>query len=184
MTIRLVLALIPLLLVVGCASTAPEAIRSPLPGSPDLAEVREDPPAHVGERVRWGGTIAKVHNGDTNTRLEVVGRPLTSQGRPASGDTTSGRFLAEVPGFLDPAVYSRGREITVTGRLAEPETRPIGEFDYRFPVVRVQDHHLWPAREQIRRPLPPDPWYWDPWYRDPWYRDPWYPYYGPPPPYW
>jgi len=115
-----------------------------------------------------------VTNREGTTRIEVVGRRLASGGRPRDGDATSGRFLAEVPGFLDPAVYASGRQVTVTGPLAAPETHDIGDFAYRFPVVEVRAHHLWPEPEKVeRRSYPP-----------PWYYDPWYPYYRPYPPYW
>ena len=158
----------------GCASKVPVNIREPIPGSPSLAEVRRDPALHAGERVRWGGTIVAVHNREQDTRIEVVGRGLGSQGKPRDGDATAGRFLAEIPGFLDPAVYAEGRKITVVGMLAEPETRLIGEFSYRFPVVRTRAHYLWPEEKPVR----------DPYYPGPWYYDPWYPYHWPYHPYW
>lgn len=173
MRIRFLAVPLLALLAGGCASNVPVAIRDPIPGSPSLAEVRKDPVPHLGTRVRWGGVIVAVHNREDTTRIEVVGRKLDSGGRPTSGDATAGRFLAEVAGFLDPAVYAQGREITVVGTLAEPETRKIGEFPYRFPVVRARAHYLWPPKEPARDAYPP-----------PWYYDPWYPYHSPYSPYW
>jgi len=165
-------------LVTGCASTVPEPIRAPLADSPTLPQVREDPGTFVGERVRWGGTIVAVENREQYTRLEVVARKLTTQGRPEEEDATPGRFLAILDGFRDPAVYGQGRAITVVGELEASQTHTIGEFPYRFPVVRVRSHHLWAKVETVRESLPP------PWYYDPWYYDPWYPYYRPYHPYW
>jgi len=149
------------LLLGGCASGVPEPIRTGQPGTPQLTEVRQDPSAFVGERIRWGGTIAGVENREKVTRIQLVARKLAAEGQPRAGGRSKGRFLAEVEGFLDPAVYAEGRLLTVVGRLQEPETRPIGDYPYQFPVVRAESHHLWPERDPIRAPR----YYGDPWYR-------------------
>jgi len=150
----------------GCATTAPEAIRENPPGNPSVAEVRTSPDRFAGERVRWGGTIANVENRQRQTWIEIVARELDNRGRPTDGDTSYGRFIARLDGFVDPAIYSKDREITVVGNLAKALTRNIGKHPYRFPVVDVATHHLW-AREQAARPY----------YYDPFWYDPWYPYY-------
>ena len=157
-------------LLYGCTSNVPEAIRTAPPRDVAVAEARADPEALSGSEVRWGGVIAAVENARDETRIEVVSRPLDRAGRPESGDRSAGRFLARFQGFLDPAVYAAGRELTVRGTLDGVVSRPIGEFPYRFPVVDVYSHRLW-------QPLPePGPYMHDPfWYR-PWYSDPWYPY--------
>lgn len=151
------------LLLAGCASNVPKSISEPLPG-PSAAEARVQPSAHIGAHVRWGGTIAKVENHATDTWMEVVERALGPDGRPRQEDRSGGRFLARIPGFLDPAVYANGRQITVSGVIAEPVTRLIGEFPYTFPAVQVEEHYLWPPLPE-RQAYPYSPWY-DPWY--PW----------------
>jgi outer membrane lipoprotein len=105
--------------------------------------------------------------------MEVVARPLDGQGEPARTDTTPGRFMAEFRGFVDPAVYAEGRRLTVVGTLGGIAERAIGDYAYRFPVVAVEHHYLWPAEKPRRDPYPP-----------PWYHDPWYPYHSPYYPYW
>ena len=133
-----------LLALGGCASPSPPGPASTL----SVAEARRAPPEEPAE-VRWGGTIAEVRNtaaGDTV--LEVVSRPLRRGGRPIRNDVTEGRFLAEVPEFLDPEIVKRGRDITVTGRVGESREGRIGETDYRFPVVQVRDYRYW-------KPAPP-----------------------------
>ncbi|HKL77552.1 MAG TPA: Slp family lipoprotein [Gammaproteobacteria bacterium] len=160
-------------LLSGCASTVPVAIREPVPASPALAEVRKDLAAHVGREVRWGGTIAAVENRPDTTVIEVVGRRLHAGGRPRSEDRSAGRFLVVVDGFLDPAVYGEGRQVTARGTLAEPVTRDIGRYAYRFPVVEAGTLHLWPLPEEPRYDPYPPPWYHDPWYP---YPHPYYPY--------
>lgn len=164
------IAAVLLSLVLGaCASPIPDAIRLAPPKEVALAQARSQPEAVREAQVRWGGVIAKIDNRREATWLEVVARPLNNSGRPITGDTSLGRFLARVPGFLDPAIYGSGREITVRGRLDGVVQGTVGDYPYSYPLVQVQRHYLW-------RPLPePDPRDYDPfWYYDPWY--PWHPY--------
>jgi outer membrane lipoprotein len=105
--------------------------------------------------------------------------PLSKNGRPQDTDDSPGRFIAVVPDFLDPKVYSDDRRLTVTGRLQGTETDKVGEFPYTYPIVQAEHYYLWPR--EISSPYPPSYyrypwWYYDPWYYDPWYY-PWYPRY-------
>lgn len=94
--------------------------------------------------VRWGGTIAGVHNrADNTTVVEIVSRPLYTGGRPIHDDRSDGRFLAEVGEFLDPQIVEVGRDMTVLGELVERRSGKIGEADYVFPVVTVQEYKYW-----------------------------------------
>lgn len=161
-------------LLAGCATTrVPEPIREPI--KPELApnEVRSGP-APVGMRVRWGGTIVRLENRGELSVLEVVARSIDGDGRPLASDNSQGRFIAHIPGFMEPTLYTTGRLITVVGTLEDNRRGKIGEYDYVFPVVKVSEHYLWPKpRARAREPYPyPYPWY------DPWY-DPWYPWFGP-----
>ena len=167
--IRILLSLLAALWLAGCASTLPQAIREAPPGAPLLDEVRTDPPRFQGSPVRWGGVIASVSNRAEDTLIEVVARPLERSGRPRETDASQGRFLARVPGFLDPAVYLAGRELTVTGKVAGLTPRPVGEYEYPYVRVEVDLHHLWAVREPAPEPYP---WWYDPWY-------PYHPFYRP-----
>jgi outer membrane lipoprotein len=57
------------------------------------------------------------------------------------------RFHRCVFGFYDPAVYAADRDLTVVGRLVPPVKREIGEYRYRYPVVRADAVYLWPEPE-------------------------------------
>jgi len=157
------------LLLLGCSST-PERIRQAPPGAPTLTEVRQQPETHLGARVRWGGTIARVDNRQDETRLEVVLRPLYGDGEPKELDRSEGRFIARLDGFLDPAIYASGRRITVLGKVGGTLEQELGQMRYRYPLVEVETHYLWP--QTLERETAPH--YYDPWYYDPWY--PWHPY--------
>jgi outer membrane lipoprotein len=86
--------------------------------------------------------------------------------RPKKSDQTEGRFIACKPGFYDPEVFKKGREVTLTGKIIHLDVRKVGEYDYHFPVVDFDFMILWP---KLRNRVYYDhyrPYYWH------------YPYYG------
>lgn len=150
----------------ACASPVPPAIRTAPPHGPAVAQVRADPAAFRGARVRWGGTVARVENRRRSTWVQVVSRPLGADGRPQRSGASAGRFIARVKGFLDPEIARRGRRVTVVGTVDGTVVQPIGSFPYRFPVVRVRTYYLWPRTPKVRRACPPPGYYVPGWY--PW----------------
>lgn len=151
-------------LFAGCASSPPPRVREAPPGSPALADARHSPQSYFGRAVRWGGTVATVENRAAETWVEVVSRELDSRGRPRDTDRTEGRFLARVTGFLDPAVYAAGRQVTAVGTVTDVVTRPIGEHPYVYVVLKAETLHLWDPLPE----LPAEHWRHDPFWRYPW----------------
>lgn len=165
------LAFLPVLvLLAGCASNIPLEIRTKIPGSPSLEQVRIDFEKYSGARVRWGGLITKVENLESKTIIEILSRPLYRYGRPEQSDQSQGRFLARVSGFFDPAIYENGRLITIVGELIEMHSGKIGEYEYLFPVIAARSHYLWPPEDPLDKDYPHF-WYYDPWCPTPYY--PW-----------
>ncbi len=154
--------------LIGACSSLPKELRHPPVDNPVLVEVRADADPYIGRQVRWGGTIVAVDNDPVETHIEVVARELYRSGRPLYTDRSVGRFLADFPGFLDPAVYAEGRDITIAGTITGLESGRIGEHEYTWPVIRVHHHYLWPLPAEYRYNYPP-PYYY--------HYDPWYPYY-------
>ena len=176
-------AWIPFALVLalgGCATGVPKAIRDPDTTPVEVAQVQANADRHLGQRVRWGGTILSIDNKKGATEIEVLSRPLGRDGAPARDSSSLGRFIAEVDGFLDPTEYPKDRELTVVGIITRVETRPIGDYPYRYPVVQVESRHLWPEQPPPGYYAPPWP---NPWY-DPWYGPLYWPYFGLPGRYW
>lgn len=165
-TLKGLLAGVLALLLAGCASTIPDPIRQAPTDAPTLEEARTDVEEYRGTTVRWGGTLLAVENRAEGARLEILARPLESNGRPESADASPGRFVADMDGVADPALFTLGREITVVGRLDGLVQGRIGEYTYDYPRVVIQHHYLWQPRVQRPDPVWCDPWY-DPWY-DPW----------------
>lgn len=148
------------LLASGCA-TVPEPLSGDFTGlTPDRSGDQ-----HVGQRVRWGGSIVDTRPGKAETCIEILSRPLDERARPRSGGSDQGRFLACRDGFEDPAVFESGRDITVVGTLAGFVEGRIGEFRYVYPRVEAGTLFLWGEEVPAR-------YYHDPW----WYYDPWWPY--------
>jgi len=129
----------------------------------------------AGGRVRWGGEIVDVTPGSKETCFEILERPLDDRARPEKTDSSQGRFLACAPGFYDPAVYAKGRKVTVTGTLEGTNASgKIGDYEYEYPRVQADEVYLWPKRQRSREVYYVPTWYpWGP-YFGPWY----YPYYG------
>ena len=155
----------------ACASRLYSPISDSAVPSPALAQVRTDSETYLGMTVRWGGNITRVENRRDETWVEVVEHPLYRNGRPKTGNASGGRFIAQIPGFLDPAIYAPGRQITVIGTLETPIQRPIGEHPYTFAVVAVNQHQLWeePAEPAV---IYYDPFYY-PYWHSPFYRHYW-----------
>lgn len=191
MKIRFTLpALLAVLLLAGCTSQIPLAIRQG-PDSPAPAVVRENLGAYAGQAMRWGGLLLETQNRAEVTRLIILARPLSRDGEPVGSDTSLGRFIAIVPGFLDPKIFAPDRLVTVTGILRGSERGKVGAHDYLYPVIEAAAWHLWPEPEPpYGTPYPwwYDPWYgpwwyggwYDPWWYDPWYYPRWYPHLRPP----
>ena len=101
-----------------------------------------------GEAVRWGGRIVSVEPFAERSCFEIIALPLTASGRPRQVDRSEGRFIACRAGFYDPEVFQPGREITISGHIQGFESRKVGDFDYRYPVVGADVVYLWPERRE------------------------------------
>jgi outer membrane lipoprotein len=68
---------------------------------------------------------------------------LTGRGEPSDVKKTEGRFIFNSSNYLDPQVYKKGRQVTVAGKVIGEESRPVGEMNYRYPVIQSQEVYLW-----------------------------------------
>lgn len=151
----------------ACASGIPPAISERPAHTPSVDEARRHMQKLQGTSIRWGGKIASIENRAQETWLEIVAQPLNRYGRPQDTDAMNGRFLARLSGFLDPQIYTTGRQITITGKLEKTIVRNIGDFPYTYPLVQAEVHYLWPPLE----PAPSHFFYYDTLRYDLWY--PW-----------
>lgn len=160
----------------GCASSPfSDSVHQATRSQPAFAEIAAHPEALKGRMVLLGGTIVQTTNLPNTTEIEVLHRPLERYGdRPEDTDQSSGRFLVRCAGFLDSAIYAQGREITAAGPVEAPETRPLDQTQYRYPVIGCQQIHLWPNPPPVY-PYPAPYWYGPGWGYWPGI----YPYWGP-----
>ncbi|MBD8873999.1 Slp family lipoprotein [Rhodanobacter sp. DHB23] len=159
------LALVAGVALLGGCATMPQ----PLQGNyANVTSTSAQQGGASGTRVRWGGEIIKTEPGAQETCFYILARPLDGQARPEPGSAgdSQGRFVACHSGFYDPEVFTRGREMTVTGTINGTVSKKVGEYSYPYPRVEADVVYLWPKRPiYVGTPYPPgfyDP-FWGPW---------------------
>jgi outer membrane lipoprotein len=170
-TLKLSVWLAAALLLSACSQHIPPEIRQAPDNSPSVDQVRHQPDTYISQRIRWGGVILHTENKSDGSWMTIIALPLQSNGKPRESDQSPGRFIAIANEFLEPLVYSRDREITVTGTVLRTETRKVGEFAYDYPVIRIDHYYLWPARQETTDSDYLPYWWYNPYY--PW-RPPYY----------
>jgi len=156
MTVTASLLFASLLLFVGCTS-----IPVQLEGEYTSLTAENVTEKDIKTAVRWGGIVLETRPEEDFTCFEILSRQLNKSMRPVYSDQADGRFIACKPGFYDPEVFEKGREVTLTGEIIYMDTRKVGEFDYRYPVVDIRFLSLWPVRRQhVYVHAPYYPYYW------------------------
>lgn len=111
------------------------------------AQVARTPEDYPDATVIWGGRVVSVSNFPDHSEIEILGYPLDGSQRPQPNDTGSGRFIAEVNGYVEPLDYPPGSLVTLQGHILGVRSGRVGDADYVFPLVRVQGIHRWTADE-------------------------------------
>lgn len=138
----LFLAALALILASGCAPVISKDTLGTVDRGLEFSEVAGRPADYIGKSVVFGGTILETRNEESRTVVEVLQEGLDSRLRPAERDESAGRFLVEFQGFRDPAIYSRGKRITVAGEITGTERLRIGRITYDYPVIQPREHSL------------------------------------------
>ena len=155
----------------GCATVPSPQIQAEVTVPFDL--IVRQPDQYIGQTVTLGGYVLETQNRQGETVLNVLQAPLDSHHKPKGQDLSQGRFLARTSSFLDPEVYSKNRQVTLTGKVSSVQPQKLGDRMYPYPVVDIQGLYLWPRFERRVAPYYP---YYNPYGSGPWY-DPWYPPY-------
>lgn len=106
------------------------------------------PEKYIGRTVLLGGKIIKIDFKEGATWIEVLHLPLDWRQKPKETDESGGRFLALSDEFPNPAIFSSGRKITVIGLVIGKKSLLIGEKEYLYPVLKIQEVHLWPEKSK------------------------------------
>jgi len=141
--------------------------------SVSLNEVRAHADQYAEKTFIFGGVIADTFSTEDGTEMEVVQMPLDEWGYVISHDRSEGRFIVTARNHLDPLIFSKGREVTISGVLVGTRSQKLGKKDYVYPLFRAKEIHLLPQMAYYR-----DPYYgYEPYYYP-------YPGYYPYPYYW
>lgn len=131
-----------------------------------LGEVRAHADQYAGKTFIFGGVIADTSATENGSEIEVVQMPLDEWGYVIMHDRSEGRFIVTAKNDLDPLLFRRGREVTISGVLIGTRTEKLGKKEYDYPLFRAKEIHLLPRKV---------------YYRDPYYG--YEPFYYPYPPY-
>ncbi|HEX7325527.1 MAG TPA: Slp family lipoprotein [Rhodanobacteraceae bacterium] len=139
-----------LLLPIVLAACAPP----PLYKSSGASSVNATPqqvataPTNFGHlEVVWGGRVIAVRNFAHHTEIRILAYPLDSSQRPRLRQPATGRFIASMPGFVEPLNYPGGSLVTVRGTLDGTRQGKVGKASYTFVLVRASALHYWTPAE-------------------------------------
>jgi len=96
--------------------------------------------------IRWGGVIVGVENQQDSSLVQVLYYPLSRHGKPQIENAPLGRFVFKTAEFLDPAIYTKNRLVTVAGALSGAIERKVGEKSLTLPLVAATTVYLWPLQ--------------------------------------
>lgn len=136
--------LLPCLLLSACTGLPPAIVNAPAMQL-SYNQVSHDINRYQNAPVRWGGVIIDVENEAQSSLMQVVFYPLDYNGRPQLHKGGEGRFVVKSPEFLDPAVYTKDKEITVAGVIAGNIERIVGKRIIQVPLISTTAIHIWPT---------------------------------------
>jgi outer membrane lipoprotein len=134
----------------GCAKTFPPKTMETVDRNIRFSALQKNPSAFEGKSVLLGGVIIETQPHSEKTVLVISQRELNFNQNPVADEKSKGRFMVSTTEFLDPAIYRKGRKVTVIGRVTGEVIRPIDGVPYRYPVLQKVSLHLWPVAENMR----------------------------------
>lgn len=148
---HIIILLLAALVLTACASS-PKFDTSGIDASitPQVAVEKIKP--SQGVSILWGGVIIASNNLKDSTQFEILAYPLDVDQSPDTEKNPLGRFLAEQDGYLEISDFTQGRLITVRGTLKDKRKGHIGDVEYTYPVVRINQLHLWSKQRDLSEP--------------------------------
>ncbi|MFW6147233.1 MAG: Slp family lipoprotein [Thermodesulfobacteriota bacterium] len=166
---KVFLIFVALLCLSACAHVIPQDVLQEADRDLSFSALQKAPEEHKGKMVVLGGVIVGLSHKEEGSVLEVYQTALNQRGKPVNLDSSEGRFLALYQGLLESEIYRTGRRVTIAGTVQGSKVKKLGEIDYLYPYILIEEIHLWGEEKAFRyEPYPWDFWYpwWDPWY--PW----------------
>lgn len=113
-------------------------------------QVAAVPETATDAKVIWGGRIIEVENKTDHSEVEVLAYPLDKDQKPSANDSGNGRFIALIPGYVEPLDYPSGGWVTMQGQIQGVRSARVGKAPYVFPLLKVRAAHVW-SREDMQR---------------------------------
>lgn len=132
-----------LLFLSGCATGISGKALSEVTYRGTFQALQATPHVYVGQTALLGGKIIETRAASNAYEIVVLQLPLAGGNHPIDTDRSEGRFLIRSGQLLDPEIYRSGEMLTVVGRMIDSETRPIGNFDYVYPILEPIEIKLW-----------------------------------------
>lgn len=136
--------LYPFILIILSACSSQPIIDNNANRSLTPQQATATPPDPGSQPLQWGGIIIEAQNFNETTEVEILAYPLDTEGRPDTGATSVGRFIAKQSGYLETNDYAAGRLVTVTGTFSEIRQGEVAKARYQFPVLNSDEISLWP----------------------------------------
>jgi outer membrane lipoprotein len=133
------------LLVAGCGPVISQNVLKDVDRDLPFQEIQRDPDNFKGKTILLGGKIIETIPLPDKTRIMILQYPLGFRDKPIVDSGSEGRFIVEATGFLDPDVFTPGRQVTVAGIVGSKELIPLGEINYAYPIVLSREIYLWPV---------------------------------------
>ena len=144
---RLLLSLILPAAIAACAPAPIYKTGGPSSVMATPQQVATSPANFRNLEVVWGGEVIGVHNLADHSEVEILAYPLDSSQRPRLKEPPTGRFLAIVPGFVEPMNFPPGTLVTLRGLLQGAREGEVGRAPYTFALVHSEGMHRWTPEE-------------------------------------
>ena len=138
-----------LALLFACAPISRQSLRD-VDSTISFQALLKDPEKYKGKLVLLGGQIMATTVGQGETWVEVLQHPLNWRQKPEDPDVSYGRFLLRFKDLRDPAVYTKGRMITVLGEVQGQRIMPFQKIEYTYPVLDPREFYLWKSGAEGR----------------------------------
>ncbi len=145
-SLRLIVLTSLLIGAAGCAYPISHELRARARQDLTYPVVALDPISYAGETIVWGGVVILARSQPNQTTLTVLETPLDFWGVPKDEAFGRGRFIAQVPRYLNEEAFGAKKKITLAGTIVSQKTMPVNGSQARYPVVQVKEFHLFEER--------------------------------------
>jgi outer membrane lipoprotein len=130
--------------LLSACSNLPVALRNAPEVDIKYLQATANNQAYDGMPVRWGGVIIDVENQQHLSKAQILYYPLYRYARPNVNKQPQGRFVVHSSKFLDPEIFTKGKAITIAGKIKGTTEKKIGKKIVKLPVIIVSDSYVWP----------------------------------------